>query len=49
MDSYLRDRVLLEQPFVKDPSITVGQLIDSAVQKFGEKVVVVRFERLSVK
>jgi len=49
VDSYLRDRVLLEQPFVKDPSITVGQLIDSAVQKFGEKVVVVRFERLSVK
>jgi len=49
VDSYLRDRVLLEQPFVKDSSITVGQLIDSAVQKFGEKIVVVRFERLSVK
>jgi len=49
VDSYLRDRVLLEQPFVKDPSITIGGLIDSAVQKFGEKIVVVRFERLSVK
>ncbi len=49
VDSYLRDRVLLEQPFVKDSSITVGGLIDSAVQKFGEKIVVVRFERLSVK
>ncbi len=49
VDSYLRDRVLLEQPFVKDGSITVGGLIDSAMQKFGEKIVVVRFERLSVK
>lgn len=49
VDSYLRDRVLLEQPFVKDSSVTVGQLVDSAMQKFGEKVVVVRFERLSVK
>jgi len=49
VDSYLRDRVLLEQPFVKDAGVTIGQLIDSAVQKFGEKIVVVRFERLSVK
>ncbi|HEY4514483.1 MAG TPA: elongation factor Ts [Candidatus Paceibacterota bacterium] len=49
IDSYLKEKVLLEQPFVKDPSISVGQLIDSAIQKFGEKIEVVRFERLSVK
>lgn len=49
VDSYLRDKVLLEQPYVKDPSITVRELIESAVQKFGEKIEVVRFERLSVK
>jgi len=49
MDSYLKERVLLEQPFVKDPSITIRSLIDSAVQKFGEKIEVVRFERLSVR
>ena len=49
VDSYLRERVLLEQPYVKDSSITVGELINSAVQKFGEKIEVVRFERLSVK
>jgi len=49
IDSYLKDKVLLEQPFVKDPSISVRQLIDTAVQKFGEKVEVVRIERLSVK
>ncbi|MDO8514742.1 MAG: elongation factor Ts [bacterium] len=47
--SYLGERVLLEQPYVKDASITIQQLIDSAVQKFGEKIEVARFERLSVK
>ena len=49
IDSYLRERVLLEQSFVKDPSVTIKELIDQASQKFGEKVVLVRYERLSVK
>ena len=49
IDSYLRERVLLEQPFVKDASVTIGELINSAVQKFGEKIELVRYERLSVR
>lgn len=49
IDSVLKERVLLEQPFVKDSTTTVRGLLDSAVQKFGEKVELVRFERLSVK
>jgi elongation factor Ts len=49
IDNYLRDKVLLEQPFVKDQSLTIQQLIDSAMQKFGEKVEIVRFERFSVR
>lgn len=49
VDSYLKERVLLDQPFVKDSSVTIRQLVDSAVQKFGEKVEVVKFSRLSVK
>jgi len=49
IDSYLRERVLLEQPFVKDPAVSIQELINSASQKFGEKVELVRFERLSVK
>jgi elongation factor Ts len=49
IDSYLKDKVLLDQPFVKDSSVTIGELITQAVQKFGEKVEVVRMERLSVK
>lgn len=49
VDSFLKEKVLLEQPFVKDSSITISGLLNSAVQKFGEKVEVVRFERLSVR
>ena len=49
IESYLKERILFEQPFVKDSTITVRGLIDSAIQKFGEKIEVVRFERLSVK
>lgn len=49
LDSYLKERVLLDQPFVKNPDITIRGLIENAVQKFGEKIEVIRFERLSVK
>ena len=49
LESFAKEKTLLEQPFVKDGNITIKQLIESAVQKFGEKVEIVRFERLSVK
>ena len=49
LESYIAERVLVEQPFVKDPQMTVRQLIDQYVQKFGERIEVARFERLSVK
>lgn len=49
LNSFLAERVLLDQPFVKDGTITVRELIDSHIQKFGEKIEVARFERLSVK
>ena len=42
-----KDRVLLEQPFIKDGDITVGQMISNAVQKFGEKIEVGKFARFS--
>ncbi|HEY4519752.1 MAG TPA: elongation factor Ts [Candidatus Paceibacterota bacterium] len=49
MNAYLKERVLLEQPFVKDATRSVQDLVESAIQKFGEKIQVVRYERLSVK
>ncbi len=40
---------LLAQPFIKDPSKTIADLLSQAVQKFGERTEVAAFSRLSVK
>jgi elongation factor Ts len=39
---------LLEQPFVKDPQTTVGDLLKLLVAKTGEQVVIRRFVRFAV-
>jgi elongation factor Ts len=49
MDSYLKERVLLEQPFIKDPSLTIEDMIKGAGQKFGEKVELTECVRFSVR
>jgi elongation factor Ts len=47
--SYFRDQVLLEQPFIKDDTKTVKDLLNEATQKFGERVELTRFVRLSAR
>jgi elongation factor Ts len=42
------ERTLLEQPFVRDDSKTVGQLIKEASGKLGETISVRRFARFAV-
>ncbi len=42
---YYEEVCLLEQKFVKDPSLTVAELISNAVLKIGEKISVRRFVR----
>jgi len=49
LDAYFKDRILLEQPFIKDDTKTIGDLINSAIQKFGENVVISAISRISVK
>lgn len=48
LDSYLSDKILLEQPFIKNGDLKIKNLIESAIQKFGEKIEVARFVRFSV-
>ena len=45
INKYYKDVCLLEQDFVKDPSMTVATLISNAVLKIGEKLSVRRFAR----
>ncbi len=48
IESYLSERTLLSQPFVKDPDQTVQSLINDRIQKFGEKIEIARFVRFSL-
>lgn len=49
LSAYWKDRVLLEQPFIKDDSKTIGMLVSEAVQKFGENIVLTKIGRFSTK
>lgn len=49
LNNYFKEQILLEQPFIKNPDTTIGEMVDGAVQKFGENVSIVEFKRLSVK
>jgi elongation factor Ts len=48
LKKFVAERTLLEQPFVKDDSKTVGQLIKEASGKLGEAISVRRFVRFAV-
>lgn len=45
LEAFYKDNVLLEQPYVKDDSKTVQQLLDEVGARVGEKVAVRRFVR----
>lgn len=48
LNAYFSEMVLNNQPFIKNPEVTIQGLIDTAVQKFGEKMAVTRFSRFKV-
>ena len=45
LSKFFTDSVLMEQPFVKDQTVTISQLITQVTAKTGEKVSVRRFTR----
>lgn len=47
LNSYFAEKILLEQPFIKNPDLTIQGLVDGAIQKFGEKIEVSRFVRFA--
>ena len=44
----LSEQVLLEQPWVKDEKVKVGQLVDDVIRKTGENIVIRRFTRYAL-
>jgi elongation factor Ts len=49
MNSYFKEQILMEQDFIKNPDVTIGDMIKGAVQKFGENVSIAQISRISVK
>ena len=47
-EKYYKEHCLLDQVFVKDPSLTVNDYLGSIVAKMGEKIVINRFARYKI-
>ena len=45
LNKFFSEICLLDQPFVKDPDVTVGQLLTNFIAKIGENIVIRRFAR----
>jgi len=45
LNAYFKDKTLLDQSYIKNPDLTINDLIQNAIQKFGEKIEILRFAR----
>jgi elongation factor Ts len=48
LDKYYGETCLLEQTFIKDPDVTIADLIKQNIATLGENIVVNRFSRFSI-
>ena len=48
LNSYFKDKILLEQAFIKDGDKSIQNLLDEATQKFGERIEITQFERFAI-
>jgi len=48
LEKFYEEACLYEQPYIKDPSITVEELIKTHIAKFGENIRVKRFARFRI-
>ena len=48
VNSYYEQFVLLDQPSIRDPKVTISQLVTAAIAKMGENISIPRFARFKV-
>ena len=48
LKKFRKENALLEQPFVKDPDMTIEQLVQSKIASLGENMRIKRFARFAV-
>lgn len=46
LQKFYSEQCLLEQPFVKDDTMTIGEVVEAAIAKMGEKIEIRQFVRL---
>jgi elongation factor Ts len=48
MSKFYEEIVLFDQPFIKDDSVTIGQMVSQAIADLGENITLKRFARFAV-
>jgi len=48
LNKFFQENVLLEQPFIKDDSRTIQQLLTEKIAQIGENIVISRFARFQI-
>jgi len=48
LEKFYKENVLLEQPFIKNPDLTIQDLLNELMAKTGEKIVIKRFCKFQV-
>ncbi len=48
LDSYYQQVVLLDQPSIREPKTSVGELVTAAIAKMGENITIARFARFKI-
>jgi elongation factor Ts len=45
LNSFYEQVCLLDQPSIRDPKMTIGQIVQAAIAKLGENIAIARFVR----
>lgn len=48
LKKHFAEKCLLDQPFIKNPDVTVGQYVKEHIAKLGENIIIRRFTRLAL-
>jgi elongation factor Ts len=48
LNSFYEQVCLMDQPSIRDPKVTIGQLVQGAIAKLGENIGVPRFVRFKL-
>ena len=48
LNAFYEQVCLMDQPSIRDPKLTIGQIVQAAIAKMGENIAIPRFVRFKV-